>query len=245
MQIESMFDDDNHRHIIDEIVHEYEIEYLLLALKDLGLSFSGTATAQNEGANLQNGSLTSSDITNISIANMIENIDAIMQSSILHYIISSKLIATNNGGGIVVDKYYENKDDCYDVITQYENESKRYTYVNDSDIRAAFEILHAMGITNISDLSSIDDDSLEGYFANVKAYLEKNNNENVTMAQFVTESAIINKILSSIFISNASGILQMIGIEKISVNGVSDSSLVEGVEIITISDLQRIINLKY
>ena len=86
--ISSMFDDNYHRHIIDEIFHEDQIEYLLLGLESLGLSFKG-----DDGDSTQQGSLKEHHIREISILSFNENMDTIMKSSILHYVISKLLIA--------------------------------------------------------------------------------------------------------------------------------------------------------
>lgn len=237
--ISSMFDDNYHRHIIDEIFHEDQIEYLLLGLESLGLSFKG-----DDGDSTQQGSLKEHHIREISILSFNENMDTIMKSSILHYVISKLLIEQNQtvnnvDYGIVAKEYYEDSETIQQVTYIYSSQTHTCYYVSDGDLRNAITALNVMGITDISSLGSIDN------IVKIKGYITVANGKLGSMdkaIEVVTNSAITNKIFSNILISN--GYTSSINTKEVNAFVMDDdNNIVVGKEsIVTKADLKTLLN---
>ena len=235
---ESMFDDNYHRHIIDEIFHEDQIEYLLLGLKALGLSFKG-----DDGETPQDGSLTEDHIRNISVASFNQNIDVIMKSSILHYVISKQLIEQTqviNGVsyGILTEGYFEDEYTSRQVAYIYTSETHTCYYVSDYDLRSAIIALDIMGITNISSLGSIDNIvKIKGYITVAKDKLGSIEEA----INVVTKSAITNKIFSNILIAN--GYTTLINTQEVNTFIMDDNNIIiaRSEAIVTKADLKTLL----
>ena len=235
---ESMFDDNYHRHIIDEIFHEDQVENLLLGLKALGLSFKG-----DEGDTPQDGSLKEQHIREISIGSFNQNMDVIMKSAILHYVISKQLIEQTqdmNGVsyGILTEEYYEDANTTRQVTYIYTSQTHTCYYVGESDLRNAIIALDVMGITNISSLGSIDNIvKIKGYITVAQGKLGSTEEA----IEVVTNSAITNKIFSSILITN--GYTTLVNTKEVNTFIMDDDNniVVRSEEIVTKADLKTLL----
>lgn len=215
---------------IDEIIIEEEIELLLIGLKALGLQFAGS-------------DLKSSDVENIDLGSLVNNIDDVLHSAILHYIISEKLIDQNQvvgseSNGIVVYNYWTNTTEAdIEVVKKIGvgnyKDSEVYIYVHINQISEAIEVLDMIGINKIEDISNMNSvDKIAEYFAKA---LSKNISKEEVINN-IAESAITCKIFSQIFLSQP-----LIGTlyEAKPVVEVNDNG---NVNALTIEDLRIILN---
>ena len=194
------------RTLADRIIVEEEIELLMIGLNKLELEFS-------------NNDLNASDVENISLAKLLEvdtltgdkNIDRVLESTILHYIISGQLIDQNQTinsevNSIVVYNYWTDSSlEAADIevvkkigVGNY-NEDGVYIYVHDSQIKDAIEVLELMGITRIEEIAQMNN------MNKITECFETASSKGIEASQLIdsiAQSAVTSKIFSQIFLSN-------------------------------------------
>ena len=196
----------------DEIIHEDEAEKLLLALLTpvdeggLGVSFEAGFDILGKSSE---GGLSLNVLTN-----NISSEVSLLNSSILHYLISDNLLgqkqATSDnkdpGYSIITDTYYKSADE--DTVAYYTNshiegeETYSCTYINKDEIVVTINSLTRIGINSINDVSKIETTQLITLFGTPDGY--KNNKD---LAENIANSAILSKIFGQILISEKIGSL--------------------------------------
>ncbi len=214
---ELMYDQSGNRFLTDNILVVEEVEALLKGLTSLGMTFAS--------------GIESSDVENVSLTKLADNIDVVLSSSILHYIISDKLInQTQSGASVVVYNYWSGNESYADIeVVKKIGEGNygtdnTYIYVHTSQIKEAIEVLDMMGINSLDDISDMNDiSSISQYFtaAASKGYTSDE------LIKNITESAITSKIFSELFLSLPSYALY--GITQHDVVEVYDNDVVKAI----------------
>ena len=224
---EMVFDETPNRNVSDRIISGKEVKALLAGLEALGMKFSS-------------GSLAASDIENIALDKLVTNIDDVLESSILHYIISTKLIEqTQSDSSIVVYNYWSGNETYADIEVvkvigegRYD-EDGTYIYVHTNQIKESIEVLNKMGIDSFESISNINK------IEDIAKYFDKATDEYYTadmLVNDITESAIVSKIFSQLLVTLPT--LGFQGITPLDVVEVYDN---ETVKAITIKDLKTLL----
>ena len=224
---EKVFDETANRKASDRIISGKEVKALLAGLEALGMKFS-------------NGSLAASDIENIALDKLVTNINGVLESSILHYIISTKLIEqTQADSSIVVYNYWSGSQTYADIeVVKVIGEGRYgedgvYLYVHTSQITESIEVLDMIGINSFESISNINNiGSITGYFsvAISKGYTAER------LVTDICESAIVSKIFSELLVTLPS--LGFQGITPLDVVEVYDNDTVKA---ITVKDLKTLL----
>ena len=223
---EKVFDETANR-ASDRIISGKEVKALLAGLEALGMKFSS-------------GSLAASDIENIALDKLVTNINGVLESSILHYIISTKLIEqTQADSSIVVYNYWSGSQTYADIeVVKVIGEGRYgedgvYLYVHTSQITESIEVLDMIGINSFESISNINNiGSITGYFsvAISKGYTAER------LVTDIGESAIVSKIFSELLVTLPS--LGFQGITPLDVVEVYDNDTVKA---ISIKDLKTLL----
>ena len=180
----------------DKVIVEDEVELLLVGvMKVLGMTFDKDGFQYDNILSNVEISKLNSEYTNGKT-----RLEALLESSILHFIISDNLIGQNqvfveNGESktraIVTSQYYSNSSISSADITVV----NEYDYITDSEIINVIQALNALGINSIKETSSINLGHLKQYFGSEAT------NKDVLIEQ-VCSSAIVSKIFGQIMVSN-------------------------------------------
>ena len=180
----------------DKVIIEDEVELLLVGvMKVLGMTFD------KDGFEYDN-ILSTVEISKLlsDYADGKTRLEALLESSILHFIISDNLISQNqifneNGESktraIVTSQYYSNSSISSADITVVNKDG----YIIDSEIINSIKALNAFGIESIKDTSTINLGHLKTYFGSGAT------NKDLLIEQ-VCSSAIVSKMFGQILVSN-------------------------------------------
>ena len=224
-----IYDDTDTRSLSDMIIIEEEVEYLLEGVFSLGLEFHVEDDPNHEFdyAHI---------FDNIGLQVLEDNIDVVIESSILHYMISGNLIDQEqviNGKGYSIVTFTTWTNATTEKEIAFVNDTCEYIYKE--EIINALEVLHILGIQSVHDASNINLDYLKNYFGTGSTNREQ-------IIKEVIESAIMSKIFSQLLVSNniLKGIEFTSGV-KYQLKSVKEVKDGEVVEILTLADLNRIL----
>ena len=217
------------RALVDKIIIEEEVEFLLEGLFSLGLEFYDENDPDHH---LDYSHM----FDNVELATLKTNIATVLNSSVMHYIISDNLInqvQTINAVDYSIVTYKAWNNSSTERTVTIVNDTCKYIVKN--EITDALDVLDILGIQSIDDASNIDTSYLKDHFGSGATNRD-------TLINEVKESAIMSKIFSQILISNGilAGIEYTSGVTYVlkQVQEVADDDLIQT---LTLVDLNTIL----
>ena len=187
------------RKLDDHIIHEDEVETLLKAVFNLGFTFNSTKKFDYEHI-----------FDDISLSDLSSNINnsevSILNSSILHLLVSSELIKQKlsiDGSqySIVTRNYMKDSSSSVTVVDTFEVTelivTHTYDYIKKDEIKIAINSLSLAGITKVDEASTINSDKLRELFVT-----NKDSDNSKQLIENISQSAILSKIFGQILISD-------------------------------------------
>ena len=185
----------------DEVILEPEVKALLFAITEaLGKDFHADESNETAGFEYKDifKTIKVSELLVTKEGQTKSNLELVLESSILHYIISDSIINQKQSindttsYGIVTWDYYLNKDD---KVLNYVNKFDDYKYLTKTEIKNMITSLELFGVESIENASSFNVDTLYDKFGT-------NSSNTNTLINSVVNSAVMSKIFSQIITSN-------------------------------------------
>lgn len=224
-----MYDVTSTRLASDKIFVEDEVEYLLLGLFSLGLEF--------HDENNSNHTLDYSHMfDNVLLSTLKDNINTVLDSSVMHYFVSDNLInqvqtINNVDYSIVTNTTWVNSSTQKTVVI-VNNTCK---YIEKQEIIDAIAVLDSLGIEKVDDASGIDLTYLKSSFGS-------QNPNRVELITQINKSAIMSKIFAQILISNnVLPIIEFTSGKSYTLKPVEEASDGDIIQTLTLADLNEIL----
>ena len=219
----------------DRIIHEIEVENLLRGLRAISVEFAKGFEYDHIFDDISITLLTTANKED----NTKTNLDVVLLSSILQYVISDNLIYQKQTVGdksysIVTWNYYKDSNTyTTDYIEKFDNYSE--IYITKAEIISVVMGLKEFNVNSIKEVSTnFTSDNLKDYFGK-NAEFDKDK-----LITAVTSSAILSKIFSHILLSNSNMSVATAAVNKPFVTGIEDKTEVES---LTQTDLVTILNM--